>query len=258
MMREMREKIVKALEAEAARRDCRILFAVESGSRAWGFASPDSDYDVRAVYVKRLDWYLGLEEAKADTWEAMLPGDIDLSAWDLRKALRQMLKCNCSLLEWIGSPIVYADAGIMSRLAEFGRQSFNPKQAVYHYASLFRHAIADKDEEGRISVKKLCYALRANAAVRWALERETMPPTGFQDLLAGIKISDALREAVNATIRLKSEAGEKERIVPASALAELLVDRSGENGRLKGRSSVESSNDIRVGLEREFRSWIVG
>lgn len=252
----MREKIVNALETEAERHDCRILFAVESGSRAWGFVSPDSDYDVRAVYVKRLDWYLGLEEAKADTWEAMLPGDIDLSAWDLRKALRQMLKCNCSLLEWIGSPIVYVDAGIMSRLAEFGRQAFNPEHAVYHYASLFRHAIADKDEDGRISVKKLCYALRANAAAMWVIERKTMPPTGFQDLLAGIKISDALREAVNAMIRLKSEAREKERIVPSSELEELLVDRFDAVERLEGRMTVLLPGDLRLELEREFRSWV--
>ena len=254
----MREKIVKVLEAEAERRNCRILFAVESGSRAWGFASSDSDYDVRAVYVRHLDWYLGLEEGKADTWEAMLSGDIDLAAWDLRKALRQMLKCNCSLLEWIGSPIVYADVGIMLRLAELGRQVFNPEHAVYHYASLFRHAIADKGDDGLISVKKLCYALRANAAVKWVIERETMPPTGFLDLLAGLKITDALRGAVNALIRFKSEVGEKVRIAPSPALAELLVDRFGDAGRLRGRSSVESSNDIRAELEREFRSWIVG
>lgn len=252
----MREKIVQALEAEAAKRDCRILFAVESGSRAWGFASPDSDYDVRAVYVKNLDSYLGLEESKADTWEAMLPDEIDLAAWDLRKALRQMLRCNCSLLEWIGSPIVYADAGILSRLAEFGRRTFNPKHAAFHYASLFRHAIADRGDDGRIRVKKLCYALRANAAVRWVLERETMPPTGFQELLAGIKISDELRGAIGDLIRLKAVAAEKDRILPDPALSELLVDRFDEVGRLKDRPPAESPGDLRAELEREFRAWV--
>ena len=83
----MKEQIQKALKQIESEHDCRILFAVESGSRAWGFASPDSDYDIRAVYVRPLDWYLGLEERKADTLNAMLPGDLDIAAWDLRKAL---------------------------------------------------------------------------------------------------------------------------------------------------------------------------
>ena len=78
----MKEKILNALKQIEAERDCRVLFAVESGSRAWGFASPDSDYDVRAVYMKPLDWYLGLAEQKSDTITAMLPDDIDVSAWE--------------------------------------------------------------------------------------------------------------------------------------------------------------------------------
>ena len=252
----MKDAIVKALTEQAEARDCRILLAVESGSRAWGFASPDSDYDVRAVYVKPLDWYLGLGESKTDTWEAMLPGDLDIAAWDLRKALRQLMKCNCSLLEWIGSPIVYADAGLLPRLAEFARRVFNPAHAAYHYASLFRHAIADTSADGRISVKKLCYALRAGAAVRWVFERSTMPPTRFQDVLDGIKISDALRDEIEALVRLKSGAAEKDRIVPSPVLEELLVDRFDEVERLKGRTTDQTPGDLRPELAREFRSWV--
>lgn len=254
----MREKIVEALESEAERRDCRILFAVESGSRAWGFASPDSDYDVRAVYVRRLDWYLGLEEAKADTWGAVLPGDIDLVAWDLRKVFHQLLKSNCSLLEWIGSPIVYADVGIMSRLTEFGRLAFNPEHAAYHYASLFRHAIADKGDDGRISVKKLCYALRANAAVKWVFERSTMPPTEFGRVLDGISLSVEARQAIASFLVLKSGAAEKDRVVPNAALSELLVDRYDAVEARKGLSSVLSASGLREELECEFRFWVKG
>lgn len=154
------------------------------------------------------------------------------------------------------SPIVYADAGILSRLAELGRCAFNPKHAAFHYASLFRHAIADRGDDGRISVKKLCYALRANAAVSWVLERETMPPTGFQDVLAGIKISDELRGAIGDLIRLKAVAAEKDRILPDPALSELLVDRFDEVGRLKDRPPAESPGDLRAELEREFRAWV--
>lgn len=65
----------------------RVLLAVESGSRAWGFASPDSDYDVRFLYAHPRDWYVSVFEGR-DVIEQMLPGDLDVSGWDLRKALR--------------------------------------------------------------------------------------------------------------------------------------------------------------------------
>lgn len=161
----MKGKIGMALKGQEAERGCRILFAVESGSRAWGFASPDSDYDVRVIYVRPLDWYLGLEEGLADTWNAMLPDELDIAAWDLRKALRQFQKSNASFLEWLGSPIVYSDCGLIGELKEMIDRVFNPTHVAYHYASMFRHATEDKAEDGTIGVKKLCYALRANTAV---------------------------------------------------------------------------------------------
>ena len=250
----MKEKIVQVLESEAARHDCRVLFAVESGSRAWGFASPDSDYDIRAVYVKPLDWYLGLEESKSDTWEEMLPGDLDISAWDLRKVLRQMLKCNCSLFEWIGSPIVYVDTGILARLAELSTRAFNPAHAAYHYASLFRHAMETADENGTISVKKLCYALRANAAVAWIRQHETMPPTEFRKLLEGIDLSESARREIDDLLVLKSGAAEKDRITPPALLADLLVDRLGEVGNITWRKTPEPPQKLRKDMERLFQS----
>ena len=162
----MKEQIQKALKQIESEHDCRILFAVESGSRAWGFASPDSDYDIRAVYVKPLDWYLGLEERQSDTINAMLPGDIDVAAWELRKALRQLLKSNASFMEWLGSPIVYHDCGLIAQLREMESRVVNPISIAHHYASMLRHALQDRTDDGTISVKKLCYALRAGLCVR--------------------------------------------------------------------------------------------
>ncbi len=107
-----RAAIEAALTAAAAD-GCRVLFAVESGSRAWGFASADSDFDVRFVYARPRDWYLSIDlETRPDTVERMLPGDIDLSGWDVRKALGLFAKSNPPLLEWLDSPIVYADDGV--------------------------------------------------------------------------------------------------------------------------------------------------
>ena len=103
----MHDKIIQALKELEKEKQCRILFAAESGSRAWGFASPDSDYDIRAIYVKPESWYWDIAEKTRDTIEAQLPGDLDISAWELRKTLRLFDKCNPSLNEWLGSPIIY-------------------------------------------------------------------------------------------------------------------------------------------------------
>ena len=250
----MKDAIVKALTDQAEARNCRILLAVESGSRAWGFASPDSDYDIRAVYVKPLDWYLGIKEPMSDTWEAMLPGELDVSAWDLRKALRQLLKSNASLLEWIGSPIVYADTGLLAPLAELAQRAFNPAHVAFHYAAMFRHALANRTADGTMSVKKLCYALRANAAVAWVRTRETMPPTEFVRVLEGIDLADDTRRAIDDLLRLKSGAAEKDRILPSAALTPLLVDHFEELSAIRWTRTNDPLDEVRMDCDNLFRS----
>src|SRR5262249_9363242 len=104
----MREYILNELSRIEKEHDVRVLMAVESGSRAWGFASPDSAYDVPFIYVHNRDWYLSVFEGR-DTIEEMLPQSLDLSGWDLRKTLRLFSNCNLALNEWLGSPIVYSE-----------------------------------------------------------------------------------------------------------------------------------------------------
>src|SRR5436190_8518118 len=101
----MKARILEALASIEAGEGVRILMAVESGSRAWGFASPDSDYDVRFVYAHERDWYLSIFD-KRDVIELMLPDRLDVNGWDLRKSLRLFSKCNLAMNEWIGSPIL--------------------------------------------------------------------------------------------------------------------------------------------------------
>src|SRR5262245_17077734 len=104
----MKQRIVEELARLQSELGIRVLLAVESGSRAWGFASSDSDYDVRFIYVQPRNWYLTVFEGR-DVIEAMLPGDLDLSGWELRKTLRLFAKCNLALNEWLDSPCVYAE-----------------------------------------------------------------------------------------------------------------------------------------------------
>ncbi|SDD83711.1 Predicted nucleotidyltransferase [Dyadobacter soli] len=104
----MTAEIQQELSRLEAQHDIKILYAVESGSRAWGFASVNSDWDVRYIYVHRPEWYLKIDDKK-DNQDEILPNDIDLAGWELRKALRLFRKSNPPMLEWLDSPIVYRE-----------------------------------------------------------------------------------------------------------------------------------------------------
>src|SRR4051794_14574214 len=102
------QRVSAALLAVEHEKDVRVLYACESGSRAWGFASRDSDYDVPFLYVHERDWYLSVDDRR-DVLEYPLRDELDVSGWELRKALRLLRKSNPPLLEWLNSPMVYRD-----------------------------------------------------------------------------------------------------------------------------------------------------
>ncbi len=102
----MENKIKIQLKKIEREHKVKILYAIESGSRVWGFASQDSDFDVRFIYVHHKDWYLSIE-SKRDVIEMPLEGDLDINGWDLTKALGLFRKSNPPLYEWLQSPIVY-------------------------------------------------------------------------------------------------------------------------------------------------------
>ena len=133
---EVRLRIMQALDEIESRHEVRVLFACESGSRGWGFASPDSDYDVRFVYVPRIPWYLRVE-AQRDVIELPISDELDVSGWELRKALRLLRRSNPTLLEWLDSPVIYreqaqAAAGMRALAAQF----FSPMRGRYHYLAM--------------------------------------------------------------------------------------------------------------------------
>ncbi|MDO8433705.1 MAG: nucleotidyltransferase domain-containing protein, partial [Candidatus Binatus sp.] len=102
--------IHQALESLEYAENMVVLLAVESGSRAWGFSSTDSDYDVRFIYIRRPEWYLSIDlENQRDVIEQPLADEIDLSGWDIRKALKLFHKSNPPLLEWLQCPVVYRE-----------------------------------------------------------------------------------------------------------------------------------------------------
>ncbi len=170
------------LENVEKEKNCTILFACESGSRAWGFSSPDSDFDVRFVYFKPIDWFLKID-TKIDTINEMLPRDLDLSGWELQKTLHLFAKSNIPLYEWFGSPIIYRQNDLFfQRLKNLIPQYFNPKKAMHHYHSMADKMLKEHLQTRLVNIKKLFYILRPLLACMWIVQYKTMPPTAFHDL----------------------------------------------------------------------------
>lgn len=199
-----------ALDALARENQFRILFACESGSRAWGFASPDSDYDVRFVYVPSLAWYLQVKSAK-DTCECMLPHDLDLSGWELRKLLHHFGSSNITLYEWFGSPIHYLESDLSRTLTELIPHFFNARKAMFHYVSMAT-GIAQEHLGNEIGIKKLFYIIRALYACHWINEYHSMPPTLFNVLFEKCTIPSDIQDLVQDYLTQKQDAVEGQTI----------------------------------------------
>src|SRR5439155_1016881 len=215
----MRERVLDELTRIERQHKVRILIAVESGSRAWGFASPDSDYDVRFIYAHDRDWYLSIFENR-DFIEEMLPDRLDISGWDLRKSLRLFSKCNLALNEWLGSPIVYSQAqGFRDRLVRMIPDFFNPVGAMHHYRSMADRAITEHLTDGRITIKKLFYVLRPLLACRWIRQTATQPPTEFEKLTSPAWVTAEERDWIRNLLELKNLAAEAQTVELAAGEA---------------------------------------
>ncbi|MDE6320182.1 MAG: nucleotidyltransferase domain-containing protein, partial [Lachnospiraceae bacterium] len=181
-MRDIEKEISKKLDEIEEKEGVRILHAVESGSRAWGFASPDSDYDVRLVYVSPEKDYLRLDEPR-DVIEWQLDEVLDINGWDLKKALRQFFKGNATLFEWSGSPIVYRTTSDWEKVRKISKQYFSEKAAVYHYYGTANSTFQGYLLGDTVRYKKYFYALRPLLAARYIEKYHEAPPVLFDDLL---------------------------------------------------------------------------
>lgn len=172
------QTLLNDIEAEL---DIHILLAVESGSRAWGFPSQDSDYDIRFIYMHDKDWYASVFP-KRDVIENRFIGDLDASGWDIRKALQLMHKGNAPLLEWLGSPIVYRkDIQKISSITDLAAKSFNAKAVFYHYLSLAKKKI--NSDNFAVNAKSFLYGFRALLCAKWIVDFATAPPVEFSYLV---------------------------------------------------------------------------
>ncbi len=206
----MNTAILSHLEQVERENDVRVLLAVESGSRAWGFHSAESDWDVRFVYVHRLDWYLKVNEGR-DVIEHMYDDDVDLVGWELRKTLRLFQKSNPALMEWLHSPIVYrADEGFLSRLRGLEPAYFNPIKTMYHYASIYIKHDKRYLQNAAYPLKRFLYYLRGILACRWVEERQSMPPVPFSELVDGTVADASIRRKIDELVALKRQSKEND------------------------------------------------
>ena len=231
----MKEKINQYLRKIETERNIKILLACETGSRAWGFPSPDSDYDIRLIYVHKRDWYLSLSEEK-DSIEMMLDNnEIDITGWDLRKALRLLQKSNPPLLERIQSAIIYnCDPNFLTEIYEFAKLHYSRIATIHHYLSITKKKLSEIKEKDKYKLKSFFYALRSATVCKWILEKEEIPPIEFQEVISGIKLNNHLKLRINELISLKStinesyyHQGENELI----AFIENLISEAEEKGK---------------------------
>ncbi len=197
--------ILERLAAIEQTHAVRILYACESGSRAWGFASPDSDYDVRFIYARPRDWYLGIDlEHRRDVIEYPIDGVLDINGWDWRKALQLMHKCNPPLFEWLHSPIVYrTQPGFQEAMQALTPRYYMPLACAWHYLHMARGNYREYLQGDPVRLKKYLYVLRPLLAVGWLESGRGVAPTPFRELVETLVPSGALRDAIEHLLRLK-------------------------------------------------------
>ena len=204
----MFEEIKSQLARLENQHDVKILLGVESGSRAWGFESRDSDWDVRYIYVHKFDWYLKIDDLK-DSQEEMLSKDLDFSGWELKKALKLFRKSNPPMLEWLRSPIVYLEQFSTAKtLREMSENYFNPKSCMYHYLSMARNNFRELLQKDLVKSKKYFYVLRPVLACDWIKMKNSFPPMEFQDLVNS-QVKDEKVKTEIAELLKRKMAGEE-------------------------------------------------
>jgi len=209
----MLEIIKASLRQVQEEQGFRIIYACESGSRAWGFPSEDSDYDVRFLYLNPPDWYLSVDlEDRPDVFERPITDDLDISGWDLRKALKLLRKSNPPLLEWLNSPIIYLEtAQIVERLKELIPEFYSPIACGYHYLHMAQGNYRDYHRNDVVWLKKYFYILRPLLAIGWIEKEQTAVPMEFATLVDRLVTDSTLKHALEDLLEAKKQGQELDR-----------------------------------------------
>ena len=219
---ELQEKIKEIEERE----NIRVLHAVESGSRAWGFESPDSDFDVRFIYARPKEFYLRLDKTR-DVIEWQLDEVLDINGWDLQKTLRLIHSSNPTIFEWNNSPIIYKTTPEWAYVKAEMPNYFSIKSGAYHYYSTSVSNYKTHFKGETVKLKKYFYVLRPLLACKWILDKKTIPPMLFSKL-ADTELNSEIKRVVDNLLSLKmqtSEIGESKHIEKLDKYIEQNLDK---------------------------------
>ncbi|MGM0873287.1 MAG: nucleotidyltransferase domain-containing protein [Bacillota bacterium] len=201
----MEHDIIKSVKELEEKEKIKILFACESGSRAWGTISASSDYDVRFIYIRKINWYLEIYEGR-DVIEAIPNDKVEIVGWDLKKVLRLLQKSNPTLLEWINSPIIYiCDEAFTTQLKRLSKVAFSSTSTIYHYVNMAKKNYQALRKETKFTTKRYLNILRPLLACLWILEKEEMPPYEITSLVDKYVDDQKLLKQFEGLVQAKKE-----------------------------------------------------
>ena len=244
IIQEIQENLFEIEKTE----NVKVLYCVESGSRAWGFPSPDSDYDVRFIYMHDIGYYLNLEKQK-DVIEWKLDDVLDINGWDIQKMLRLLHNSNPTIFEWNASPIVYKTSEEWKLVSRIIPDFFSPKSGLYHYLSMAKSNYKAYLIRDKVRIKKYFYALRPLLACKWILERKSPPPMPFSELIDH-ELDENIKPYVLKLLKIKqstSELGEGDRIEILNTYIETQLDEltdAAQNLNIKHDKSWKLLDDV--------------
>ena len=263
-MRNIQQEIQENLTAVSEKYGVDILLAVESGSRAWGFASPDSDYDVRFIYTHPKKEYLRIDPMP-EVIEWHLDDVLDINGWDLKKALLAFAKGNPNIMEWANSGIIYRTSDVWEGIKGTAFQYFSEKAALCHYYGLAKSTLETFLRGEMIRYKKYFYALRPLFCCKWIERYHTVPPMEFKTLLGLFDGSDdhlnaELFDAVQTLLERKSVTEEKELNPQMPVIIDFICSECARQKTISEslpddhkRDFTEINNAFRIALDGENR-----
>ncbi|MCF2857787.1 nucleotidyltransferase domain-containing protein [Pseudoalteromonas sp. SMS1] len=252
----IQNEIMTRIKQAEQEHNVKVLYAIESGSRSWGFASPNSDYDVRFIYVHPKDWYLSVMlEDKRDVIEYPIVDEIDINGWDLRKALKLLKASNPAVGEWLNSPIVYHnDENFKSQAQALYARYYKAERGLYHYVNMAKSNYRGYLKQDKVPLKKYLYVLRALCAARWIEKHDSPPPIEFSVLVEDVIEDTQLRNEIHAVAERKQQATEKslvKKITPLNAYIESELDFFENNINKSVNHEQDPSH-----LDAFFQGWI--
>lgn len=253
---EIKQEIQNRLDQAESEHQVRIIYACESGSRAWGFASPDSDYDVRFLYVHDADWYLSFDiERRRDVIEYPIVDEIDCNGWDIRKALYLFTRTNGALLEWLNSPICYREYGQFATQLRALAEHLNPIALCYHYSHMARNNAREYLFQDQVRLKKYFYVLRPILAIRFIEQGLGLPPVEFAKLVEPVAPAE-IRPGIAQLLAAKSTTTELGLGQPIPEINDFIRDELDRHGTVfsgQGRPDLLDKPVLREQLNQLFR-----